>query len=90
MTLREIPYYICKDCQYYFGQADSCMVGEEDIPDNLERKCMTGKRANVIYCGGCKYFYKESSECMFRESKVPTNLEHECKILNKNKKEGER
>lgn len=45
MTLREIPYCICKDCQYYFGQADSCMVGEEDVPDNLERKCITGKRA---------------------------------------------
>lgn len=83
MTFREIPYDICKDCQYYFGQADACIVREEDIPDNLERKCITGNRANAIYCGDCKYFYEELSECMFGEPEVPTDWEQKCEILNK-------
>ena len=32
-------YEICKDCPYYFGEIDECMVGEPDVPDNLEQKC---------------------------------------------------
>jgi hypothetical protein len=29
----------CKDCPYYYGEIDWCMVGEENVPDNLVRKC---------------------------------------------------
>lgn len=29
----------CKDCPYYYGEFDWCMVGEENVPDNLVRKC---------------------------------------------------
>lgn len=29
----------CNGCAYYFGEIDQCMVGEGDIPDNLEKKC---------------------------------------------------
>lgn len=32
-------YPKCHDCPYYFGEIDSCIVGEDDIPDNLEKKC---------------------------------------------------
>lgn len=32
-------YETCKTCPYYYGEIDQCMVGEEDVPDNLERKC---------------------------------------------------
>ncbi len=32
-------YPKCHGCLYYFGEIDSCMVGEDDIPDNLEKKC---------------------------------------------------
>lgn len=32
-------YPKCHGCPYYFGEIDSCMVGEDDIPDNLEKKC---------------------------------------------------
>lgn len=31
-------YPKCYGCPYYFGEIDSCMVGEDDIPDNLEKK----------------------------------------------------
>lgn len=32
----------CNGCPYYFGEIDQCMVGEEDVPDNLEKKCKKG------------------------------------------------
>ena len=32
-------YETCKDCQYYYGEINWCMYGEEDVPDNLEKKC---------------------------------------------------
>lgn len=32
-------YKTCKDCQYYYGEIDSCMYGEEDIPTNWPKKC---------------------------------------------------
>ena len=28
-----------KDCPYQYGEFDWCMVGEENVPDNLVRKC---------------------------------------------------
>ena len=33
-------YETCKDCPYYYyGEINWCMYGEEDVPDNLEKKC---------------------------------------------------
>lgn len=32
-------YPKCYGCPYYFGEIDSCMFGEDDVPDNLEKKC---------------------------------------------------
>ena len=32
-------YEICKDCPYYYGEINWCMYGEEDVPDNMEKKC---------------------------------------------------
>ena len=32
-------YETCKDCQYYYGEINWCMYGEEGVPDNLEKKC---------------------------------------------------
>lgn len=32
-------YAKCNGCPYYFGEIDSCMYGEEDIPNDMERKC---------------------------------------------------
>lgn len=35
----EHNYERCNGCPYYFGEIDQCMVGEDDVPDNLEKKC---------------------------------------------------
>ena len=32
-------YETCKDCLYYYGEINQCMYGEEDVPNNLEKKC---------------------------------------------------
>ena len=32
-------YEICKDCPYYYGEIDECMLGEDDVPYDLEQKC---------------------------------------------------
>ena len=32
-------YKICKNCPYYFGEINECMVGEDDVPCYLEQKC---------------------------------------------------
>jgi len=32
-------YPKCHGCPYYFGEIDRCMFGEDDVPDNLEKKC---------------------------------------------------
>lgn len=29
---------ICEGCPYYYGEADLCMEGEDDVPDDLEKK----------------------------------------------------
>lgn len=29
----------CNGCPYYFREVDQCMVGEDDVPDNFEKKC---------------------------------------------------
>ena len=32
-------YEICKGCPYYYGEIDECMLGEDDVPYDLEQKC---------------------------------------------------
>lgn len=32
-------YEKCNGCPYYYGEIDSCMFGEEDVPDNMKKKC---------------------------------------------------
>lgn len=36
-------YEKCKDCEYYYGEIDNCMFGEDDVPTNLEKKCEVKK-----------------------------------------------
>ena len=35
----EFNFKKCKDCPYYYGEINHCMYGEEDVPDDLEKKC---------------------------------------------------
>lgn len=44
--MRESNFENCNGCQYYFGEIDQCMFGEDDIPDNLEKKCKTEDMLN--------------------------------------------
>ena len=37
-------YKTCKDCQYYYGEVNWCMYGEENVPNNLEKKCNEGAK----------------------------------------------
>lgn len=32
-------YDKCNGCPYYFGEIDNCMYGEEDVPNDMKRKC---------------------------------------------------
>lgn len=32
-------YTKCTGCTYYFGEIDSCMYWEEDVPKTDKRKC---------------------------------------------------
>lgn len=32
-------YDKCNGCPYYLGEIDNCMYGEEDIPNDMKRKC---------------------------------------------------
>ena len=40
-------YETCKDCPYYYGEINWCMYGEEDVPDNLEKKCEVKKNNGI-------------------------------------------
>ena len=37
----------CYGCDYYFGEIDNCMFGEEDVPENLQRKCEDKDKADA-------------------------------------------
>ena len=37
-------YKTCKHCPYYYGEINQCMYGEEDVQDDLKKKCEEGKR----------------------------------------------
>ena len=32
-------YEKCNECPYYYGEIDNCMFGEEDISNDMKRKC---------------------------------------------------
>lgn len=32
-------YEKCNGCPYYFGEIDNCMFGEEDVPNDMAKKC---------------------------------------------------
>ena len=36
-------YKTCKDCPYCYKEVNQCMYGEENVPNNLEKKCNEGK-----------------------------------------------
>lgn len=44
----DIDHKICKCCEYYYGSLNACMVGEEGVPDNLEKKCEEVKEDDQI------------------------------------------
>lgn len=37
--MSERNYERCNGCPYYYEKIDQCMVGDEDVPDNLKKKC---------------------------------------------------
>ena len=39
-------YKTCKDCPYYYGEINECMYGEENVPNDLEKKCEEGSEIN--------------------------------------------
>lgn len=32
-------YEICKNCPYYYGKINYCMLGEKNVPTDMPRKC---------------------------------------------------
>lgn len=36
-------YEKCKDCEYYYGEIDSCMFGEDGVSTNFEKRCEVEK-----------------------------------------------
>ncbi len=38
---KRIDTTFCREskCQYYFGEIDECMKGEDGVPDDMEEKC---------------------------------------------------
>ena len=44
----EINFKKCNGCPYYYGEINQCMYGEEDVPDDLEKKCWEGERERSI------------------------------------------
>lgn len=39
VSVHDEMYETCKDCPYYYGEINWCMYGEEDVSDDLEKKC---------------------------------------------------
>lgn len=40
-------YDKCNGCPYYFGEIDSCMYGEEDVPNDMKRKCEGADQSTI-------------------------------------------
>lgn len=36
----------CNGCPYYFGEVDQCMIGDDGVPDDFEKKCEKGDIKN--------------------------------------------
>ena len=47
MNKKENPSEICKNCPYYYGGIDWCMVGEPDVPD-MEKMCKKFKNQEIM------------------------------------------
>lgn len=37
----------CKGCDYYYGEINECMKGEDDVPDNMKMKCKEEEQEDV-------------------------------------------
>lgn len=44
--MSESNFEKCNGCPYYFGEIDQRMFGEDDIPNNMEKKCKTEDISN--------------------------------------------
>ena len=53
-------YETCKDCPYYYGEINQCMYGEEDVPDDLKKKCQEGGKEMI------KEFFEEHDNLCFK------------------------
>lgn len=42
--IRELNFEKCNGCPYYFEEIDQCMFGDDDIPNDMEKKCKDQKR----------------------------------------------
>ena len=42
-------YDKCNGCDYYFGEIDQCMFGEDDVPNDLPKKCETKSKDDKSY-----------------------------------------
>ena len=40
----EFNFKKCNGCPYYYAEIDQFMIGEDGVPDNLEKKCEEGER----------------------------------------------
>lgn len=40
-------FCIEQECQYYYHEIDSCMLGEVDVPNDWEKKCITEKEEDT-------------------------------------------
>lgn len=44
--MSESNFEKCNGRPYYFGEIDQCMFGEDDIPNNMKKKCKTEDISN--------------------------------------------
>ena len=44
----EFNFKKCNGCPYYYGEIDQCMIREDGVPDDLEKKCQEGERERSI------------------------------------------
>ena len=65
-------YEKCNGCPYYFGEIDSCMFGEEDVPIDMEKKCpVCGAAMEEDMCSYCGYREKENIQESVYSQKIP-------------------
>ena len=57
---------ICKDCPYYFGKFDGCVLGEDGVPYDLERKCQVTQSLEITD-KGVAYNGNKRNEVVWRQ-----------------------